>query len=84
MAQTYLTILFSGIIAVGLYNIISGILRGFGNTVFPLITLLLTSVLNVVLDIWFVAGLNLGIAGVAIATVISRLCLRCCIFKLTL
>ena len=42
------------------YNIVSGILRGLGNSVFPLLTLLLTSCLNVILDIWFVAGLDMG------------------------
>ena len=42
-----------------------------GNSVFPLLTLLLTSCLNIVLDIWFVAGLDMGVAGAAWATIIS-------------
>ncbi len=72
MAKSYLTIILAGILTAGLYNISSGILRGLGNTVFPLGALLLASVLNTILDIWFVAGFNMGIAGAAIATVISQ------------
>ncbi len=72
MAKSYLTIILAGVMTAGLYNISAGILRGLGNTVFPLGALLLASVLNTFLDIWFVAGLNMGIAGAAIATVISQ------------
>ncbi len=71
MARSYLTIILSGVVGVGFYNIVSGILRGLGNSVFPLLTLLLTSCLNIVLDIWFVAGLDMGVAGAALATIIS-------------
>ncbi len=72
MARSYLTILLTGALAGGLYNIVSGILRGLGNTTFPLLALLLASVLNTCLDIWFVAGLKMGVAGVAIATIIAQ------------
>jgi Na+-driven multidrug efflux pump len=44
MAKSYLTIIFGGILAAGMYNITSGILRGLGNSTFPLLTLLLSSV----------------------------------------
>lgn len=71
MARSYLTVILLGIALFGIYNIVSGILRGLGNSVFPLLTLLLTSLLNVVLDIWFVAGLGMGVAGAAWATLIS-------------
>jgi len=71
MAHSYLTIILWGVVWVGFYNILSGILRGLGNSIFPLLTLLLTSFLNIVLDIWFVAGLDMGVAGAAVATVIS-------------
>ena len=54
MAKDYLTIIFWGVLGPGLYNITSGILRGLGNSVFPLLTLLFASVLNTVLDIWMV------------------------------
>ncbi len=72
MAKSYLTVILAGVAAAGLYNISAGILRGLGNTVFPLGALLLASVLNTILDIWFVAGLNMGIAGAAFATVLSQ------------
>ena len=72
MARSYLIIILSGILFTGYYNIVSGILRGLGNTIFPLIALLLASLLNTVLDIWFVAGLGMGVAGAAIATIISQ------------
>jgi len=72
MAYSYLTITLSGILGVGYYNIVSGILRGLGNSVFPLLTLLLASILNIFMDIWFVAGLGMGVAGAAWATIISQ------------
>ncbi len=83
MARSYLTIILSGIVAVGLYNIISGILRGLGNSTFPLLALLLASLLNTVMDVWFVAGLGMGVAGAAVATIISQgVSAVLCLFKL--
>ncbi len=72
LAHAYLTIILSGVLFGGFYNIIAGILRGLGNSTFPLIALLLASFLNVGLDIWFIAGLNMGVAGAALATIISQ------------
>ncbi len=71
-AHAYLTIMLSGILFSGFYNITSGILRGLGNSTFPLLVLLLSSCINVGLDIWFIAGLNMGVAGAALATIISQ------------
>ena len=51
---------------------LSGILRGLGDSVSALGFLLLAAALNVILDIWFVAGFNMGVAGVSLATVISQ------------
>ena len=68
----YLIILFVGMLGSAYYNIISGILRGMGDSVMPLIFLLVACGLNIVLDIWFVAGLKLGVPGVAYATVIAQ------------
>ncbi len=83
MARSYLTVILWGILLFGVYNIVSGILRGLGNSVFPLLTLLLTSGLNVVLDIWFVAGLGMGVAGAAWATLLSvAISAVLCIIKL--
>jgi putative MATE family efflux protein len=71
-AVRYLTIYFSGIAGLLIYNIGSGILRAVGNTTLPLVFLVLTSVLNIILDLFFVVCLHLGIAGVAYATIISQ------------
>ncbi len=83
MAHSYLTIMLLGVMGAGYYNITAGILRGLGNSVFPLLVLLLASLLNIVLDIWFVAGLNLGISGAALATIISQaVSAGLCVYKL--
>lgn len=71
-ARSYLVIMLCGTVFSGFYNIGSGVLRGLGNSVYPLAVLLLASLLNVVLDIWFVAGLSMGVGGVALATIISQ------------
>jgi putative MATE family efflux protein len=68
----YLNILFIGITGIAYYNGISGILRGMGDSVMPLIFLCLTCALNIIMDIWFVAGLGWGVAGAAWATVVSQ------------
>ena len=72
MAKAYLVVCFFGLAGNGFYNIMSGVLRGMGESVFPLIVLLCTTVLNIILDIWFVAGLKMGIAGAAWATIIGQ------------
>ncbi len=71
-AHTYLTIIFAGCFGTMLYNWISAVLRSLGNSVLPLIFLIVSSVLNVVLDIALIAFLPLGVAGAAIATVLSQ------------
>lgn len=70
--SSYLHILFIGIAGVAYYNILSGILRGLGDSVSALIYLLVATVLNIVLDLWFVAGLKMGVSGVALATAIAQ------------
>ena len=72
MACEYLVILFLGIIGSAFYNILSGILRGLGDSVMPLIFLVIACGLNIVLDIWFVASFHMGVAGAAWATIISQ------------
>ena len=69
---SYLMILVLGIAGCSYYNILSGILRGLGDSISALVYLLVATVLNIGLDIWFVAGLNMGVAGVALATVIAQ------------
>ena len=71
-AVTYLTIYFLGISGLLIYNMGSGILRAVGDTMRPLLFLMLTSLLNIVLDLFFVVALHAGIAGVAYATILSQ------------
>ena len=68
----YLFISLMGIAGMGYYNILSGILRGLGDSFSPLLFLLVATVVNIVLDIYFVAGLNMGVSGVALATIIAQ------------
>ena len=72
MARTYLFICLAALAGNGFYNIMAGILRGMGESMFPLLVLLGTTVLNIILDVWFVSGLHLGIAGAALATIIGQ------------
>ncbi|MBR6524752.1 MAG: MATE family efflux transporter [Clostridia bacterium] len=69
---TYLTIIFLGMVGNGFFNIVSGILRGMGDSVTPLIYLIVACFLNIVLDLLFVAVLGWGVAGVAWATIIAQ------------
>ena len=69
---SYLSIQFIGIAGFFFYNMLSGVLRGLGDSVSALGFLLLAACLNVALDLWFVAGLGLGVAGVSLATVIAQ------------
>ena len=70
--RAYLFVIFMGIPAVFLYNYFTSYLRAIGNSVVPLVFLALSSVLNIILDLWFVIGLELGVAGAAQATVLSQ------------
>jgi len=79
----YLTIFFLGAAGFTFYNILSGILRGLGDSVSALLFLLVATVLNIFLDLWFVAGLGMGVPGVALATVLAQgLSAILCFFKL--
>ena len=69
---SYLNIYFFGIIGFFFYNMLSGILRGLGDSVSALGFLLLAAALNVVLDLVFVAGFGMGVPGVSLATVIAQ------------
>ena len=73
MAADYLRIIFIGIIAFAFYNILSGLLRGLGDSFMPLVFLLVCCAMNVVLDLLFVAGFKMGVAGAAWATILSWL-----------
>ena len=71
-AVTYLQIYFAGISGLLIYNIGSGILRAVGDSTRPLYFLVLTSLLNIVLDLVFVLVFHLGIAGAAYATILAQ------------
>lgn len=72
-AILYLKIIFAGSIATMLYNWISAVLRSLGNSVVPLVFLIISSGLNVALDMLFVAVIPLGVGGAALATVLAQL-----------
>ena len=72
MMREYLAVIFAGLIGIFLYNFFASLLRSLGNSVIPLVFLAVSAVLNIILDLWFVAGLNRGVAGAAEATVIAQ------------
>ena len=72
MAYTYIRIICLGIVATIGYNMFASILRAMGNSRTPLYFLIFSSFLNIALDILFVAGFELGIAGAAAATVLAQ------------
>ena len=72
-AYSYILIIFIGIPATYLYNMLSGIIRSMGDSKVPLFFLVLSSVLNIGLDLLCIVNLRLGVAGAAIATVVSQL-----------
>ena len=69
---SYLLIMFLGSVGSAYYNILSGILRGLGDAFSALIYLLVATVLNIILDLVFVAKLGMGVSGVAWATIIAQ------------
>ena len=71
-STAYLTIYFSGVIGLMLYNIGSGILRAVGDSQRPFYFLVVSAVLNTVLDLVFVLAFDMGVEGVALATVLAQ------------
>lgn len=71
-ASIYLTIYFAGVSGLLIYNMGSGILRAVGDSTRPLYFLIFSAVINIGLDLLFVLAFNLGVAGVAYATIISQ------------
>lgn len=69
----YLTISLVGIAGMAYYNILGGIIRGMGDSVSALVYLLIATVINIVLDLLFVAVFHMDVAGVALATVIAQM-----------
>lgn len=69
---SYFSIYFAGVSTVILYNICMAIMRALGDSLHPLYYLIISSIINVVLDLLFVAGFGWGVSGAAIATVIAQ------------
>ncbi|MCM1061978.1 MAG: MATE family efflux transporter [Eubacterium sp.] len=71
-AYSYIFVICAGMAATVCYNMFAGILRAVGNSRAPLFFLIISSVLNIFLDVIFVAVLNMGVSGAAFATVIAQ------------
>lgn len=71
-AYIYIMIICFGIVAQILYNLLSSILRALGNSKIPLYFLILAALLNIVLDLVLIIAFQMGVAGAALATVISQ------------
>ena len=70
--SSYLLIMFLGIVGMAYYNILSGVLRGLGDSFSALLYSLVATALNIVLDLLFVAKFGMGVSGVALATIIAQ------------
>ncbi|MCR4657422.1 MAG: MATE family efflux transporter [Lachnospiraceae bacterium] len=72
-AYSYIFIIFLGIPATFLYNILSSMIRAIGDSKTPLFFLVISSFINIGLDILFIVGFKMGVSGAALATVLSQL-----------
>ncbi len=71
-AYTYIKIIYGGLVTTVAYNLIASILRALGDSKTPLYFLIISSVLNVILDLVFIINFKMGVAGAAYATIISQ------------
>lgn len=71
-AYGYIMIISGGILAQMLYNLLSSILRAIGNSKIPLYFLIISALLNILLDLLFIVGFHMGAAGAAVATIIAQ------------
>ncbi len=74
LACQYVQIVFMGIPVTMCYNLFAGMLRALGDSRTPLIAMIIASLMNIVLDIVFVASFNMSVRGAALATVVSQFC----------
>ena len=81
MSDSYLKIYFLGMIPSMIYNVGSGILRAVGDSKRPQNYLIITCIINIILDLAFVVGLQMGVVGVAVATIISQIISAALIMK---
>lgn len=73
MAGSYIVIIIAGLLATFLYDACAAALRALGDSVTPLVILLISVVFNIAGDLFFVLGLRTGVRGAAIATVLAQL-----------
>ena len=71
-AYSYISVIVLFIFVMFAYNLCAGLMRAIGNSVMPLVFLIVSSLLNVILDILFITQFHMGIQGAAVATVISQ------------
>lgn len=71
-AYGYISLITSFVIVMFAYNLCAGLLRAIGNSFMPLMFLVMSSCLNIVLDLFFITKMNMGVKGAAVATVISQ------------
>lgn len=72
MSYTYITIICAGLAANVLYNLLASMLRSVGNSVIPLVFLIISALLNIGLDLLFIINFQMGVAGAAWATVVAQ------------
>lgn len=71
-AYSYIYVIFLGIPATYLYNLLSGIIRSLGDSKTPLFFLIISSIINIILDLFLIIYMHMGVAGAAWATVIAQ------------
>ena len=71
--KTYLQIIFYGIIFTSAYNYFAAIMRSLGNSMVPLIFLIVSAIVNIILDIVFIVPFSMGVGGAAYATVVAQI-----------
>ncbi len=76
-AKEYIIIILIGIIFLAIYNFLVAVLRSMGDSVTPLIFLIISNIMNIILDILFVKNLGFGVKGATWATVVTQIV--CCI-----
>jgi Na+-driven multidrug efflux pump len=71
-AHSYIIVIGAGLVVTFSYNLCSCMLRAIGNSVMPLVFLIISSLLNIVLDICLITVFHMGVVGAAVATVIAQ------------
>lgn len=71
-AYRYIVVIYAGVFAAMVFNVLSNVLRALGDSRTPLLFLIVASVLNIVLDLAFILGVRMGVAGAAFATVLAQ------------